>query len=98
MKESFCDTSHDNDILTFLSSNKHSGIIYCRKIDRCIQLSTFLISNGISADYYHSNRVNKSIIHNKWLSGDLKVMVSTTAFGMGVHKEDVRYVIHDEMP
>jgi ATP-dependent DNA helicase RecQ len=77
-----------------------SGIVYVRSRKRCREIAELLVSNGISSDFYHAGlppeiRDKKQ---NSWTSGETRVIVSTNAFGMGIDKPDVRFVIHWEMP
>jgi ATP-dependent DNA helicase RecQ len=77
-----------------------SGIVYVRNRRKCREVSDFLTRNGISADYYHAGldpdvRDRKQ---NEWMKGTKKIIVSTNAFGMGIDKPDVRYVVHLDLP
>ena len=73
-----------------------TGILYCMTKADCEQLADFLRSNGIMADYYHSGMAKgaKQMVQAKWLSGEIHVVCATIAYGMGIDKSDVRYVIH----
>lgn len=92
------------DKLTYLSSIlskvKGSGIIYVRNRKKTKELANYLIKNKISANYYHGglNAEIREIKQNEWMNGKFRVMVSTNAFGMGIDKPDVRFVIHCDMP
>ena len=77
-----------------------SGIVYVRNRKKTVETAEFLCQNGISADYYHAgldprerDRKQKS-----WMRGETRVMVSTNAFGMGIDKPDVRFVVHIDLP
>lgn len=79
---------------------KGSGIVYVRSRKRCKEIAELLVANGISSDFYHAGlpvelRDKKQLA---WSSGDTRVIVATNAFGMGIDKADVRFVIHWEMP
>lgn len=77
-----------------------SGIIYCRTRRDTQDVADFLISNGISADFYHAGlgfRI-RSMRQSEWTRGVTRVMVATNAFGMGIDKADVRFVIHYQLP
>lgn len=98
--------SHINknkEILEFLKEKKNenlSGIIFCTKKDSCQELYEFLSNESICCNYYHAD-LNKSIrteIQNKWLNNEIKIIIATVAFGMGIDKSDVRFVIHYNMP
>jgi len=77
------------------------GIIYCNSKKECEQLCTLLNQNyKISAEFYHADlkdRLRKEVQVN-WMEGKIKVIVATTAFGLGINKENVRFVIHNSMP
>lgn len=77
-----------------------SGIVYTRSRRRCKEVATMLVDNGVSAEYYHAGLTPESREkrQNAWTSGRIRVMVCTNAFGMGIDKPDVRFVIHWEMP
>ncbi|CAG9530750.1 unnamed protein product [Cercopithifilaria johnstoni] len=77
-----------------------SGIIYCFSRKECEELTKSLRTNGIKASHYHAflDADKRNITHEKWLSGAINVIVATVAFGMGIDKPDVRYVIHHSLP
>ncbi|KAK1367675.1 ATP-dependent DNA helicase [Heracleum sosnowskyi] len=77
-------------------SNNESGIVYCFSRRECEQVATELREKGISANYYHADMdANaREKVHMRWSSGKLQVIVGTVAFGMGINKPDVRFVIH----
>ncbi len=83
-------------VLKMLSSVQGSTIIYTRTRKGCEEISEFLHSMGISATFYHGGLpyAERSIRQNEWLTGEVRVMVATNAFGMGIDKADVRLVIH----
>ncbi|HKL90535.1 MAG TPA: RecQ family ATP-dependent DNA helicase, partial [Allomuricauda sp.] len=73
-----------------------SAIVYVRSRKMSISLANFLIKKGISASFFHGGipKSDKEEKLNLWLSGNVRVMVATNAFGMGVDKPDVRLVVH----
>lgn len=77
-----------------------TGIVYLRSRNRCEKMAQTICSYGISADYYHAGLDNKTRTHKQdmWMNGQIRIMVATSAFGMGIDKPDVRFVIHTEMP
>lgn len=79
---------------------KGSGIIYVRNRKKTRETALYLIKEKISADYYHAGLQHeaRSQKQNNWKSGKTRVMVATNAFGMGIDKSDVRFVIHLDLP
>lgn len=85
---------------SILKKQNASSIIYVRNRKSTIEVSDFLEKKGISAIYYHgglSNTEKDSNLHN-WLHNKAKVIVATSAFGMGIDKPDVKTVIHLNLP
>lgn len=77
-----------------------TGIVYVRERKRCEEISSFLRQNGISADFYHAG-LSKELRNAKqdaWKKDEIRVIVATNAFGMGIDKPDVRFVIHYDLP
>lgn len=79
--------------------NSESGIVYCFSRKECEQVAQELRQRGISADYYHADMdVNaREKVHMRWSKNKLQVIVGTVAFGMGINKPDVRFVIHHSL-
>ena len=77
-----------------------SGIVYMRHRARCEEIASYLHSNGIEASYYHAGLSGpaRSERQARWKEGELPVMVCTNAFGMGIDKSDVRFVVHLDLP
>ena len=87
-------------ILKILESIKGTGIIYVRNRRKSKEMAEFLQKNGISADYYHAG-LSSEIRDKKqmeWKNGTCRIIVSTNAFGMGIDKDNVRVVIHIDLP
>ncbi|HPY67625.1 MAG TPA: RecQ family ATP-dependent DNA helicase [Bacteroidales bacterium] len=87
-------------LIKTLNKTKGSGIVYVRSRKRSKEIAELLVANGISSDFYHAGlpvelRDRKQL---SWSVGDTRVIVATNAFGMGIDKPDVRFVIHWEMP
>jgi ATP-dependent DNA helicase RecQ len=87
-------------LIKTLIKAKGSGIVYVRSRKRCKEVAELLVANGISADFYHAGlpvelRDKKQI---SWTMGETRVIVSTNAFGMGIDKSEVRFVIHWDIP
>lgn len=87
-------------LLDTLKKTKGSGVIYVRNRKATREIAEELGRNGISADYYHAglNNIVRSTRQDDWISGRTRVIVATNAFGMGIDKSDVRFVIHIDAP
>lgn len=83
-----------------LECTQGSGIVYTRSRRRTHELAAELNAAGISADFYHAglSPEDKNEKQNRWKSGQVRIMVATNAFGMGIDKPDVRIVIHHDLP
>ncbi len=91
----------DKEIIKFIKAQKDkSGIIYCLSRKKVEELAETLQVNGISALAYHAGMEGSVRTENqdKFLMEKVQVIVATIAFGMGIDKPDVRYVIHYDMP
>lgn len=77
-----------------------SGIIYAGKRRGTEDLARFLQSQSISAECYHAgmDRAKRNDVQDAWMRGDVRIIVATNAFGMGIDKPDVRFVCHYDMP
>jgi len=87
-------------LLSTIQKIAGSGIVYVRNRRKTYEIAKFLYDNGISADYYHAGlqQEQKERKQRDWQNGRLRVIVSTNAFGMGIDKSDVRFVIHLDLP
>jgi ATP-dependent DNA helicase RecQ len=86
-------------LLKIVSKVKGTGIVYVRNRRKSREISDFLNKNNISADYYHAG-LDTSVRDKKqdaWITGKKKVIVATNAFGMGIDKPDVRFVVHMDL-
>jgi ATP-dependent DNA helicase RecQ len=91
----------DADIIRFVKKNSgKSGIVYCLSRKRVEELAQVLQVNGISAVPYHAgfDAKTRSKYQDMFLMEDVDVVVATIAFGMGIDKPDVRFVIHHDIP
>lgn len=76
-----------------------SGIVYARTRKATEEIAAQLKGEGIAADFYHAGLGYRmrSVRQEAWLKGEVRVIVATNAFGMGIDKADVRFVIHDQI-
>jgi len=90
----------EKQLLRLLPKLKGTGIIYAKTRRACEGLSALLAKEGIASCYYHAGVDNDVKAKNQaaWIANDIKAMVATTAFGMGIDKGDVRWVIHWDVP
>mgnify|MGYP000214421185 CR=1 FL=1 len=95
---------HEEDqykrMLKVISGVKGSGIVYVNRRKKCKEVAHFLSKNGIAADYYHAglNHTQRKEKQEAWINNRIQVIVATNAFGMGIDKPDVRFVIHLDLP
>lgn len=87
-------------LLEILKKHPGTAILYVRNRKSTVSLANYLNDYGISASYYHGgvDYKEKSIRFKKWSNNEIRVMVATTAFGMGIDKPDVRSVVHYDIP
>ena len=88
------------NVVKACNSSPGSGIVYVRERKKAEEIAQFLQSQGVDADFYHAGvgKEMRSVKQDKWKKGDLRVMVATNAFGMGIDKPDVRFVCHIDLP
>ncbi|KEG01802.1 adenosinetriphosphatase [Plasmodium vinckei vinckei] len=93
-KENIC------DIVREKRNEGKTGIIYCFKRKTCDTISKYLRENGIQSLSYHAGLTNnaRKQIQDKWINGTVKILVATIAFGMGIDRKDVSYIIHYNLP
>ena len=87
-------------MLNICNCVKGTGIVYVRSRSKTEELAAALSAHGISASFYHAGLGHelRMLRQEEWKSGKTRVMVCTNAFGMGIDKPDVRFVIHADMP
>lgn len=91
------------DIVSFINSHyaMDSGIIYCLSKKECENMvHTLTTTHGMTAHFYHAglSASDRMSVQTAWAQGKVKIIVATIAFGMGIDKADVRYVIHYSIP
>ncbi|KAF5370331.1 hypothetical protein D9758_007004 [Tetrapyrgos nigripes] len=85
---------------------RESGIVYCSTKSLCEEMVTVLAKCGIHADFYHAQRPDeaKERVHRNWIEGRIKVIPTyihgecKPAFGLGIDKPDIRFVLHYDLP
>ncbi len=87
-------------LINVCSKVEGTGIVYVRSRKKTEELSALLVANGIDASFYHAGlgQTTRSQRQSAWKSGKIRVMVCTNAFGMGIDKPDVRFVVHFDVP
>ncbi len=90
----------EGKIVDILSKVPGTAIVYVRSRRRTRELADMLLREGVSASFYHAGLLpeEKQERQNAWKSGEIRVIVATNAFGMGIDKPDVRLVIHCDIP
>jgi len=86
--------------LRIIQKVKGQGILYVRNRRKTRELSDLLNRHGISAAFYHAglDMVARHQVQDAWMKNRIRVIVATNAFGMGIDKSDVRFVIHEDVP
>lgn len=77
-----------------------SGIIYCMSRNECETLSAELSEYEVKCDFYHarmSDAARREVQH-RWMRNEIHIIIATIAFGMGINKPDVRFVMHTTLP
>lgn len=89
-----------SQILNVCNGVPGTGIVYARNRRKCEELSEFLRAQGVSASFYHAGLGGQARAERQaaWKSGAVRVVVCTNAFGMGIDKPDVRFVVHYDLP
>ena len=87
-------------ILKLVRRMPGSGIIYARSRKKTRDLALYLQKNSVSCDYYHAGLTHpvRNRKQQEWMNGKIRIIIATNAFGMGIDKPDVRFVIHIDLP
>lgn len=87
-------------ITEILQKVSGSAIVYCKSRKHTKEISNLLNMHGIRADFYHAGlkQEERNQKQDDWMKGNVRVMICTNAFGMGIDKPDVRVVIHADVP
>lgn len=90
-----------SQVVNYLKERKNqSGIIYCNSRKRVEQIAEKLQANGFSAEAYHAGFTNdeRALVQERFQRDDAQIVVATVAFGMGINKPNVRFVLHYDIP
>lgn len=89
-----------NRLIRIAQKMKGSAVVYARNRRRTQDVANFLIRHGISAEFYHAglSPADRDRKQSEWIQGKKRIMVATNAFGMGIDKADVRFVVHLDIP
>ncbi len=90
----------DGDVVDMVRKLRGTGIVYVRSRKKSVDIARLLSKEGISADYYNAGLEHgrRNEVQQRWTVGKIRVIVATNAFGMGIDKADVRFVIHADLP
>jgi len=91
--------ARDNDqklrhLLAFCLAEPGSGIVYADTRARCEALAALLRQHGVNAAHYHAGVSDRHRVHDDFMAGRTRVVVATIAFGMGIDKPDIRFIVH----
>jgi ATP-dependent DNA helicase RecQ len=81
-------------LLKYVQEADGSGIIYVNSRHKCESLAFALRDNGVSAEAYHAGREDRGAIQDRFMGNKTRVVVATIAFGMGIDKSDIRFIVH----
>jgi ATP-dependent DNA helicase RecQ len=89
-----------SSLLKIAQSVQGTGIVYVRNRQKTKEIALFLKKNNIQADYFHAGLTHemRNIRQDEWKKGKIRIIVATNAFGMGIDKPDVRFVVHFDLP
>lgn len=85
-------------LLQLCQETAGSGVIYARSRRRCEEIAARLNEAGVAAEHYHAGLSDRDARQDRFMQGQTRVMVATIAFGMGVDKPDIRFILHDGLP
>ena len=94
------DDNKQSRLLSIVERSEGSGIVYTRSRRGAEQIASMLAANGITTAFYHAglSATERDSRQGLWMTGQRRVMVATNAFGMGIDKPDVRFVLHVDVP
>ncbi|MCL2510896.1 MAG: RecQ family ATP-dependent DNA helicase [Bacteroidales bacterium] len=94
------DENKNKKLMEIIKKTPGSGIVYVRSRRKTETFAAYLTEQGVPADFYHAGLdvADRDRKQNAWMCGKTRVIVATNAFGMGIDKPDVRFVIHLDVP
>ncbi len=92
------DDERDQVLLNLMSHLDGPGIVYARTRRQCEELAALLRGQGIRAAAYHAGMADRDAIQDGFMRNELSVVVATVAFGMGVDKQDIQFILHYGLP
>lgn len=94
------DAAKGQNLVDILRSLEGHGIVYCATVKTCEAVSRILEGEGIAAEKYHGRigAARRRDVQDRFMADELKAIVATNAFGMGIDKPDIRFVVHYDMP
>lgn len=90
----------EGQLLRIINNVPGAGIVYVRTREQAEKTALWLMGQGVDAGHYHAGMAHpeRSAVQDGWIKGKVRVIVSTNAFGMGIDKPDVRFVVHYDIP
>jgi len=85
-------------LLALCQTESGSGIVYAGTRERCELLAELLRGQGVNAGHYHAGIANRSTVQDDFMAGRVRVVVATIAFGLGIDKSDIRFIVHYAPP
>ena len=85
-------------LLSICQAEEGCGIVYAGTRARCEHIAALLRDRGVSAAHYHAGIQDRAAVQDAFMGGQVRVVVATIAFGMGIDKPDIRFIIHLQLP
>jgi ATP-dependent DNA helicase RecQ len=92
------DQEQEEQLLALLRQLPGPGVVYVRSRKRCDELAEMLSAYGVAAAAYHAGLEKRTEIQDRFMRNELAVIIATVAFGMGVDKPDIRFIVHCGLP
>jgi ATP-dependent DNA helicase RecQ len=92
------DEEQQEKLVALLRQLSGAGVVYVRSRKRCDELAELLVAYGVRAAAYHAGLSDRSEVQDRFMRNELAVIVATVAFGMGVDKPDIRFIVHCGLP